>query len=684
MSYKAAKTLIAALTMAASVPSIAQDAQNSEAAADSSAGAKGGSGKTATLPISREITTSAAMQNAQEGLTDATKDQAGVAPTNSKGSPADDQAIRGIKLNLFSNFRLDGGLAIAGVMTTPIEDKARVETLKGANALMYGVASPAGIINLVTKRAPLHDVQSVLFSSNYFGQYGMAVDLSHRFGSAKEFGVRLNASGTRLENGVRGASGKFGFASIGADWKIAGNLNAQLDLETYRKDVIEQASINLPAVKNNTLAIPAVPDPRKLLSGSWSDYFALTTNMQGRVDYHFSPDWKIFAQAGESDSDRSRNTARISNYNIATGANGTVTVNPVTQKYFNRFARTEVVGRFDTWSLKHDLDVGVSVSERPAETPSQNSIVLPQKQNIYDPVVLPAPVPTKAPTQLPLQVDRDIGMYTYDTVTIIPQLRGLLGFREIRTLADDGRTSTGTYVPAPAAGVLYDVLPGTTLFASYMKGLEDGGVGPVNSVNPYQILPPAVSTQEEIGIRTSSFDGLSVNASVFDINRANAVISSTTKIYANDGTINYTGAEMVLREEFSRQWSLAAAGEWLNAVQHPVDDQTIGNKPPENTPKWIGNTSLSYRPYFVPGWSLTASTSMVSKRPADPQNHNYIAGYALLGLGTGYSGHLGTTRVSVQINADNVLNKRYWNSAQTGTLGIGMDTSVRASLKLEF
>src|SRR5262249_57979177 len=116
----------------------------------------------ATLPMTKAVVSGRTLEeSAQEGYSEAIKNVAGVAPANSKGSANDSVYIRGIKLNLFSNYRLNGGLPTAGVLTSPTENKERVEALKGANALMFGVASPAGIINLVTKRAGDRDGSNV-------------------------------------------------------------------------------------------------------------------------------------------------------------------------------------------------------------------------------------------------------------------------------------------------------------------------------------------------------------------------------------------------------------------------------------------------------------------------------------------------------------------------------------------
>jgi iron complex outermembrane receptor protein len=304
--------------------------------------------------------------------------------------------------------------------------------------------------------------------------------------------------------------------------------------------------------------------------------------------------------------------------------------------------------------------------------------------NIFDPIPLPAPVPTKPDTSLPTQVDADTGLYTYDVVGIGPKWKVLLGFRESRSSASDGTVSSSTWVGSPAFGVLYDVLPTTTLFASYMKGLEDGGVAPVNSKNAYQILPPAVSTQYEIGVRDHYFKWLQFSASVFDIQRANAVTNSTTQIFANDGTIEYRGAEAVLTQDITRQWSLSEAIQYMHAVQNPVNDMSIKGLTPENTPKWVGNIALTHRPSWLPGLSLSVRASFISKRPVNPQNQGYIPGYTIYSLGASYATRIGGKHVDFKLAVDNLFNKRYWNSVQTGTLGTGMDRSVKAVARIDF
>ncbi|WP_077035132.1 TonB-dependent siderophore receptor [Pelomonas sp. KK5] len=651
-----------------------------EAPATPNAAAAKGADAQQQLPTTKAVVSGQALDQAsQDGYAEAVRGVAGVSPANSKGSANDSINIRGIKLNLFSNYRLNGGLPIAGVSTVPTEDKARVETLKGANALMYGVASPAGIINMVTKRAGAHDVTSAMVAGNSFGQVGASADLGRRFGGDKQFGLRVNASDTHLQNGVVGGNGKF--ASIGADFQVTERLSLQGDYEYYTKNVAQQAGISLLPAVNGKVPITPVPDPRKLLSGPWARLNAHTSNKQIRADYVVSDSLSLMAEVGRSNSDRDNFTTRIGGYNIVTGAGGTVTVNTATQEYENTFSRIEARGRFGTWGLAHDLTGGVSRTERDANSLAQNQTVLTQKQNIFDPIELAAPVFTKAPTSQ-LQISKDSAVYAYDTIGIGPQWKLLLGLRSTKDEEISAARSKTTNVTSPAYGVLFDAMPGVTLFGSVMSGLEAGGTAPATAVNVNEILPSAVSKQRELGIRVTRFKGINFSSSYFEITRANAVTDPVTKIFANNGDIQYKGLEATLTWQMDRQWGLTTGGQLLHAKQ-VSPDPTFNGFTPENTPKAVGNVGLSYRTDWLKGLTLNGGISGISKRFVNNQEQATIPGYSLISAGASYATRIAGRRVGLQLSVDNLRNKSYWNSVQTGTYGTGMDRSVKLSLRVD-
>src|SRR5882757_10671688 len=87
-----------------------------------------------------------------QGLLDALKNTAGVSPAQTSTTVYANIAIRGINVENRGNYRLDGTLPIINLIDLPLEDKDRVEALKGASALYYGFTAPSGIINLTMNR----------------------------------------------------------------------------------------------------------------------------------------------------------------------------------------------------------------------------------------------------------------------------------------------------------------------------------------------------------------------------------------------------------------------------------------------------------------------------------------------------------------------------------------------------
>lgn len=661
-------------------------------------------GGTQSLPTTKEIVSGRTLaENEQEGYAEAVKNVAGVAPANSKGSANDSIYIRGIKLNLFSNYRINGGLPVAGVITMPNENKARLETLKGANALQFGVASPAGIINMITKRAGENDVTSVSGATTSFGQYGAAFDVGRRIGDEGQLGVRLNGSATALENGVRGLGGDGEFASAGLDYRLD-RLTLQGDFEYYRKHVPEQAGISLLDPVNGAVPITQVPDPRNLLSGPWAIYTPETINAQARADYLIVDNLKVAAEFGRSYSNRSRYTTRIGGYDINTGAGGVVRVSTVTQNYRNTFGMLELQSAFSTWTLAHQLTFGGSVTDRRAETPqNRKEFILPQTQNIYDPIPLNPPVFPGSPTALPLQISRDGGFYVYDTISFHPRApKLLLGMRYTEDYENNGKSydpvscpkcgPTTDWITLPSFGAMWEVIPGLTFFGSYMKGLEAGATAPANAFNANEILPAQVSTQKELGVRTS-FSGTNASISVFEIDKANPVTDPNPNdfcggnplCFVNSGQINYRGLEATLNAELTRLFTVDAGGQWLRAIQNSPDPKFNGLAP-ENTPRFIGNLRLGFRVPWASGLTLSAGAAGVTSRYVNFLQQGSIPGYVLYSAGASWvvrSRTLDVRRLTFLLNVDNLTNVRYWNSVQTGTYGIGMDRVIKLTMKID-
>jgi iron complex outermembrane receptor protein len=411
-----------------------------------------------------------------------------------------------------------------------------------------------------------------------------------------------------------------------------------------------------------------------------------------RANILVSDDWKAMLEAGRSWSERDRIQCRIVNYNILSGAGTENIVNIHNQRYLNTFLRAESKGHFETGPFKHGMTLGVSSSERYYNGPgtfTDTSV----HQNIYQPATLPAPAPL-TPAQLAAQTfapqdPQDVGVYAYDTVQIGSRWKILAGVRETDDMADDANTAgvhvkSSRMVCTPAAGLLYDVAPRTTVYASYMDGLVEGSQAPQQAVNSFQILAPTLATQKEIGVRSSFFHGLTASAAYFNINLANSNLDAITNVFQNDGITDYEGVEETLKAEINRWWSVDAAGQQLRAIENPVIDLALKGLMPENTAKVSGNMLVTHRSPWIRGLTVTAGASYLGRRFVNSNDQGAVPGFVLYNVGAGYSTRILGRKVAFQVNVDNLFNKAYWNSATSTAYGPGMVRSLKGNTRIEF
>ncbi len=650
------------------------------------------------LPLTKVVVSRKQIESGaeQEGYTEAVKNVPGAMNNNGKGNANDALRFRGLQLGLFSNYRINGGLAITNVVTVPTEDKEKVEALKGANALMFGLASPAGILNLVTKRP--RDIATATVSGNSFGQYGMAVDLGRRFGDERQFGVRVNAAATHIETGTRGMSGTGDVFSIAADWNPTRDLSFKLDFEDYARSVVEQGGVVPPTAVNNKITVPTPPDPRKLLSGNWDIYDPHTQNSILRADYKIADNWSVVAEGGTSFSTRDRTQVRIVLTNPVTGDGQQNVVFAKGQRFENYYEKVEMRGVIPTGWVRNDVTLGFSSAERDQNGPSTYSPLAADNNrpiNIYDPIMMPPPADPRKPLTYKPTESKDSGPYAYDTISLGSDFKLLVGIRKTKydfsqTLLANGPSSTTHYTPTTKGyGLLYDFAPRSTVYASYMQSMEDGSIVPIGPIqgksvtNANEVLSPAVATQKEVGMRSAYFENAFINIDYFDIVKKNTNFisdSPTSVVDRYDGQLHLSGVEIQANAQLDRSWALSGGAQVMKAVQQGGANDGFTT---ENTPKSILTGNVDYRAPWAKGLAFKLGTSYISARYIGNSQQGEIPSVTLLSAGASYETRTFGHRTSYIFGIENLTDRRYWASATSSAFGPGMDRSYRFSVKTD-
>ncbi|MDQ3074849.1 MAG: TonB-dependent siderophore receptor [Pseudomonadota bacterium] len=631
------------------------------------------------VPLTVNVVPSEVLRaQAASSIYDALRNTAGVSRSQISGSNYDNISIRGIIVENRTSYRLNGSLPTINLVDLPLENKDRVEVLKGVGALYYGFAPPSGIINLVTKR-PDRDLLNVDLSATNHGSIKGAVDWSQRV--TDRFGLRLNGSAASLETGVDRVDGKRFMAAAAADWQLGDAVNARLDAEYVYKDISETSALRLlPAAQG---FVPDLPDPTLNFGGRGLRYGAFAANVLARVDWRLSRQWALTVEGGQALTERDRDFSQLENYGGPTGDGVLRVFRTGDQRYRNRNARAELAGVVQTGAVKHNLIAGVTRNWRFQN--GRNSTVVTAPQNFFDPRDIDVAEPTVF-TTAPLNIS-DAGVYVVERADFGPvELLAGLRYSDYRSRS---RSASGVTTRfdlqkwTPSVGLIAKPTKDVRIYATYLEGLEEGGTAPLNNANGGDVLPSAVSKQYELGTKAELLGGLVGQLALFRIDRQFAFTDPADRVFKLAGQSRYRGVEASLTGEISRQVSLYASGQYLDAKVRQSNIAAVIGKTPENTPEWTGSLFAEYRPAALPGLALGGGAFFVGERAVNALNQAYVDGYTTYSASIRYTfDRLLPKGLTVQLNADNLTNHRYWSTAGNNLLGVGLPRQVKLTARV--
>ncbi|MEO7547996.1 MAG: TonB-dependent receptor plug domain-containing protein, partial [Ramlibacter sp.] len=247
------------------------------------------------VPLSATVITRRQLEaSGARRLADLTQFDASVTDAYNAPGYWDYLSIRGFTLDNRFNYRREG-LPISAETSIPLDNKERIEILKGTSGIQSGTSAPGGLVNYVVKRPTEHDLRAVrLEATSRAGVLG-AVDLGGRFGTDRAFGYRLNAAQEQLRPLTRSLDGQRSLLAFAGDWRVSRDSVLEGEFEWSRKSQPSQAGYSL---LGSTL--PAPVDPRRNLNNqAWSQpsvFDAFTGTV--RFEQSLNAQWRWSAQLG--------------------------------------------------------------------------------------------------------------------------------------------------------------------------------------------------------------------------------------------------------------------------------------------------------------------------------------------------------------------------------------------------
>ncbi|WP_294737729.1 TonB-dependent siderophore receptor [uncultured Pseudomonas sp.] len=578
--------------------------------------------------------------------------------------------VRGFSLNAASSYKINGR-TITGEQNVALENKQRVELLKGLSGLQSGIAEPSGVINYVTKRP--EDVRSVTVSTDDRGSGYLATDVGGWFGSEQQFGLRANVAHEDLNSYVEHANGHRDFLSLAFDWNISPDAVLQLDAEYQNK---QQRSVPGYQLLGGT-ELPHHASPKKLLGHqSGANQVGIDSlNLNGKFEYRFNDQWKGSVSAAHSKvviDDYSSfawggDTAGNENYFSSEGDYGIYDFRSPDDTRRDDEIQAAMTGLFNTAGLGHELTFGTSAFRRVIDKRESINEWIGTGNINQEPENFPRYAGALNDSHRNLD-SRQYGLFVTDRISFNEQWQTIVGGREVRldekAFDAQGNESRHTqqYVFLPQAALIYKPIENLSLYTSYSKGLSLGGQAPWFALNSDETLAPTVSRQIEAGVKYD-WRRISFAAAIFQTRQAYQYAKPDDAgafTYVQQGEQKNTGLELSANGWATERLQIATSVAAIRA-------RVTGSGTPEyeghqaiNVPRLRASLYADYALPWVDGLALLGGVQYSASKYANRTGDVEVGDYAIVNVGSRYTTRLDGYETVFRLSVDNLFDKRYW------------------------
>lgn len=553
---------------------------------------------------------------------------------------------------------------------------ASIDVLKGPASVLYGQGAVGGAVNIVNKR-PDFQANSGQALASYGDFDTVSLGLGGNRVLSDTLAGRVDVSYHR-SNGYVDDTGPHSFNATGALlYRPSSALSVELSVDYLRDRLSTYFGTPL-------LPATASTDP---ISGILSSTDGLVVDRRTRfVNYNVADSransWQVWPKLAvtwsPSDALTLSNTAYYFHadrqwinaenyaYNPGTGR--------VDRDRFFVFHRQDLAGDQGTATLRHNLAgmanklvVGFDYSHldfvRSRGFPDGDSVdLLKPARGSFGPL---------DKRVSPTRWDQ-IAVFAEDALDLAPRLKLVTGLRAERLYLTrenfnlDGSFNAGSsfrrvYKPFNwRAGLVYDLTPAVTAYASYSTGQDPVGSN-IFLVNAGQNFALSDSRQIEAGVKAGLLNGRgSLTLAAYSIERRNILTQVAIDTVSNIGRQRSRGIELSGEARLTTHWAVTASGSYVDAAYGSFTDPNYGvaasgNRPP-NVPMWTGNLWTSVQK--IAGLPLEAGGGVkyVGERFGNTANTLVLRPYA---TGIVYATWAVGPRLSLTGRINNVWNKTF-------------------------
>jgi iron complex outermembrane recepter protein len=583
----------------------------------------------------------------------------------------------------------------------------RIEVLKGPAAILFGRLQPGGMVNLVTKKPLEQYYHSLQQQFGSFSQFRTTLDTTGPITDDKELLYRFNLA---YEN--KGSFREFVdndriFLAPVIKWNISDRTQATFEMEY--KHANETTDFGIPAKGNRPVNIPRERNLGEPFTFSKSDDFLLAMNWS----HEFNDQWKIQhkfnANFTHEDDD------------VVIGSDGVALNSNIFPRFYSGFRdnktqtysnNLDLTGHFDTFGLQHTMLFGGDYYIFHNTALIAGSSGFPSI-DITNPVHIDVPPPFDPANDFSYETSEEwYGLYAQDQIKLPYNVHLLAGFRYDNARFASSDNFGGNFRRQdddinPRVGLLWQPIKEVSFYGNYVENF--GVPNAFSSGAGGLALGPETAQQWEAGVKTELFGGrLTGTLSWYHLTKQNIAISARDLSgVRNDefqlaGEVLNEGIEFDVAGEILPGWNIIGAYSYIDSEITSdsgqvldrfgnllrTDDGNTGNSLP-NVPKHGGSIWNTYQFQSGPVQGLKLGAGLVAKsqQQGNSENDFQLPGYALVNLMAGYEFKVGKTKISTQLNVDNLLDKNYFptsNGFARNRIDVGSPRTFLGSIKVEF
>ncbi|MGQ0594231.1 MAG: TonB-dependent siderophore receptor [Gammaproteobacteria bacterium] len=293
------------------------------------------------------------------------------------------------------------------------------------------------------------------------------------------------------------------------------------------------------------------------------------------------------------------------------------------------------------------------------------------------------------------------GLYLQDQVHLPYDVHLLAGFRYDNATARFGTFGDPTgpiseladEAVTPRFGLLWQALPQLSLYGNYVENFGRSNLGGLDrDSNP---LPPESAQQWEVGVKTESLDGrFTGTLAYYDLTKQNIRTPDPDPVLAAQGFSVAIGEVRNWGVEFDLSGEVLPGWRWIGSYSYIDSEITKDNAAGlqgnrlANVPAHGGSLWTTYEVQQGFWRDLTLGGGVVARSQVQGDNDNsfQIPGYAAVNLMAGYSWKAGPSKISLQLNIDNLLDKDYFSGSDSTPFVIlyGAPRTFSGSVRVEF